>query len=191
MLTGEKVNLRALEPGDLDSIMQWVNDREVTKWLLAFVWPVSRKSEEEWLARATQSTGSSTDKVLVIEAKDGVYIGQVGLHGIDYVSGVAELGIVIGRKDYWGKGYGADAIRTLLRFAFSQLRLRKIILKYQGANERGRKCYSRVGFKEVGRLKAHQLVDGEFQDMVYMEIFAEEFMERGDGSRVPSGTVKL
>ena len=147
--------------------MQWVNDREVTKFLLAFVWPVSRKSEEEWLARATQSTGSSSDKVLVIEAKDGVYIGQVGLHGIDYVSGVAELGIVIGRKDYWGKGYGADAIRTLLRFAFSQLRLRKIILKYQGANERGRKCYSRVGFKEVGRLKAHQLVDGEFQDMVY------------------------
>lgn len=172
MLTGEKVNLRAHEPKDLDSIMQWVNDREVTKWLLSFAWPVSRKSQEEWLATAIQSAGSN-DKVLVIETKDGVYIGQVGLKQIDYVSGVAELGIVIGRKDYWGKGYGSDAIRTLLRFAFSQLRLRKIILKYQGAHERGRRCYSRVGFKEVGRLKAHHLVDGEFQDMVYMEIFAE------------------
>jgi RimJ/RimL family protein N-acetyltransferase len=174
MLMGEKVNLRALEPADLDSIMQWVNDREVTKWLAGFVWPVSRKSEEEWLARATKADNPN-DRVLVVEAKDGVYIGQVGLHQIDYTSGVAELGIVLGRKDYWGKGYGTDAIRTLLRFAFSQLRLRKIILKYQGANERGRKCYSRIGFKEVGCLKAHQLIDGEFQDMVYMEIFAEEF----------------
>ena len=112
MLIGEKVNLRALEPADLDSIMQWVNDREVTKWLAGFVWPVSRKSEEEWLARATKADNPN-DRVLVVEAKDGVYIGQVGLHQIDYTSGVAELGIVLGRKNYWGKGYGTDAIRTL------------------------------------------------------------------------------
>jgi len=54
MLTGEKVNLRALEPTDLDDVMKWVNDREVTRWLTSFNWPISRKSEEEWLTRSSR-----------------------------------------------------------------------------------------------------------------------------------------
>ncbi|MGB4748375.1 MAG: GNAT family N-acetyltransferase, partial [Bacillota bacterium] len=54
MLQGEKIHLRRLEPTDIDFIMQWVNDPEVTKWL-SFVWPVSRKSEEEWLDRASKA----------------------------------------------------------------------------------------------------------------------------------------
>ena len=178
MLQGEKVQLRRLEPTDIDFIMQWVNDPEVTKWLSSFVWPVSRKSEEEWLDRAAKADNPS-DQILAVETKDGTYIGQVGLHKIDYISGIAELGIVIGRKDYWGQGYGSDALRTLIRFAFSQLRLRKLLLTYYGDNKRAEKCYLRLGFKEVGRLKDHMLRGGKFQDIVYMELFAEDFLKNG------------
>lgn len=174
MLQGEKIRLRRLESKDIDDIMQWVNDPEVTKWLLSFVWPASREYEEEWLARASRADDPS-NQVLAVETKDGTCIGQVGLHGIDYISGVAELGIVIGRKDYWGQGYGTDALRTLIQFAFSQLRLRKVFLKYLGNNERAKRCYLGLGFKEVGRLKSHQLQGGEFFDMVYMELFPEDF----------------
>lgn len=180
MLQGEKVQLRRLEPTDIDFIMQWVNDPEVTKWL-SFVWPVSRKSEEEWLDRASKADDPS-DQILAVETKDGTYIGQVGLHKIDYVSGIGELGIVIGRKDYWGQGYGSDALRTLIRFAFSQLRLRKLLLTYYGDNKRAEKCYLRLGFKEVGRLRDHMLRDGEFQDMVYMELFAEDFRKEDENA---------
>lgn len=174
MLVGEKVNLRALEPTDLDNCLRWVNDREVTRYLLTGRWPTSRKAEEAWLERQVKGEDPS-NKVLVIEAKDGTYLGNIGLHHIDYISGFAELGIVIGRKDYWGQGYGTDAARTLLRFAFQNLRLRKVILRVFGSNIRAQKCYAKLGFKEVGRLKAHILRDGKYEDEIIMEVFAEEF----------------
>ena len=66
MLQGEKIHLRRLEPTDIDFIMQWVNDPEVTKWLSSFVWPVSRKSEEEWLDRASKADNPS-DQILAVE----------------------------------------------------------------------------------------------------------------------------
>ncbi len=173
MISGERVNLRALEPEDLDNCMSWINDPEVTNNLSIGLWPTSRKSEEAWLAGRASGTDQA-NKVLAIETKDGLYLGNIGLHGIDYVSGAAELGIVIGRKDYWSKGYGTDACRALLRHAFANLRLRKVILRVFGSNDRARKAYEKLGFREVGRLKSHTLKNGVYEDEVVMEVFAEE-----------------
>lgn len=173
MLIGKLVNLRPLEPSDIDNIMSWINDPEVTRYLQIGQWPVSRKAEEEWLTRATLGTDPA-NKVLAIETKDGVYLGNIGLHGISYTSGVAEIGIAIGRKDYWDKGYGADAMRTLLRHAFANLRLRKVTLRVYGGNIRAQRCYAKLGFTEVGRLRAHRLIDGVYEDEIIMEVFADE-----------------
>lgn len=172
MLTGEKTRIRCLEEADLDNCLAWVNDPEVTR-LLAIRTPISRKQEEAWL-QMTMSGERTGDKVFAIETLDGRYLGNIGLHNIDYVSGVAELGIVIGVKEYWGQGYGTDAARTLLRFAFREMRMRKIILKVFCTNIRAQRAYAKIGFKEVGRLKQHFLKDGMFEDEIYMEIFAEE-----------------
>lgn len=174
MLSGEKVNLRALELTDLDNCLSWINDREVTRFLTMGLWPVSRKSEEEWLTNAA-SGRDPANKGFAIETKDEVYLGGIGLHRIDLVSGTAELGIVIGRKDYWGRGYGTDAAKTLLKHAFANLRLRKVILTVLGSNARAQKTYAKLGFKAVGCLKAHSLKEGQFEDLVYMEVFADEF----------------
>lgn len=176
MLSGEKVSLRALEMTDLDNCLSWLNDREVMQYLAAGTWPVSRKAEEEWLARQATSRDSS-DRVLAIETKDGTYLGNIGLHKIDLAAGTAELGIVIGRKDYWGKGYGTDAARTLLSHAFWNLRLRKVTLAVHGSNLRAQKSYAKLGFRHAGCLKAHLLKEGRYEDLVYMEVFREEFEE--------------
>ncbi|MGI6663084.1 MAG: GNAT family N-acetyltransferase [Bacillota bacterium] len=65
-------------------------------------------------------------------------------------------------------------MKTLLRYAFRELRMRKVILKVFGSNTRARKAYAELGFKEVGRLKRHILKDGVFEDEIYMEVFSEE-----------------
>lgn len=174
MLSGEKVNLRPFELSDLDNIMAWINDPEVTRYLLVGLWPFSRKAEQEWLDRHVLGKDES-NKVLAIASKDGTYLGSVGLHGIDYVSGTAELGIVIGVKEYWGKGYGTDAARTLLRHGFTNLRLRKVILRVFGSNVRAQKSYAKLGFRQAGCLKAHVLKEGVFEDELLMEVFADEF----------------
>lgn len=174
MFSGEKVNLRAIELRDLDDIMKWVNDPEVNRYLLVGLWPISREAEAQWVQR--RATGDDpTDKALVIEAKDGTYLGGIGLHHIDFPSGTAELGIVIGRKDYWGKGYGTDAMKVLLKHAFENLRLRKVMLTVFGSNVRAQKSYAKLGFREVGKLTAHLLKQGQYEDLIYMELFKEEF----------------
>lgn len=177
MLTGEKTRIRALEMTDLDQCYAWINDEEVTRFL-SMRFPMSRSQEEKWLQRATSGESASTKDFAIEtigEGKSKEYIGNISLMNIDWFSGTAELGIFIGNKDYWGKGYGSDAIRTLLRFAFFQLGLRKVFLRVMGSNVRAQRCYRKVGFKEVGRMKAHFLKNGEYEDMVLMEIFKEEF----------------
>ncbi|HHW26410.1 MAG TPA: GNAT family N-acetyltransferase [Firmicutes bacterium] len=173
MLYGEKTRLRPPEMTDLDNIMAWINDREVTRNLAIGFWPLSRKAEEAWLAKTVEGS-DPRNRVLVIEDLQGTYLGSIGLHDIDMRSGVAEVGIVIGRKDYWGKGYGTDALRTLLRFAFANLRLRKVYLKVFGSNARAQKSYAKLGFKVAGRLKEHELKEGEYEDVIYMELFRDE-----------------
>ncbi len=174
MFSGEKVNLRSVELADLDNCLAWLNDPEVTRYLLAGLWPVSREAESQWIQRRALDN-DPTDKALVIETKDGTYLGNIGLHHIDFPSGTAELGIVIGRKDYWGKGYGTDAMKVMLRHAFENLRLRKVMLSVFGSNVRAQKAYAKVGFKQVGCLKQHLLKQGQFEDIIYMEVFKEEF----------------
>lgn len=173
MLKGKLVNLRAIEREDLDEIMKWVNDQEVTKYLTAFLYPISRVEEEKFLERAMSR--NDTEKNLVIETKEGVYIGQISLHKIDWKNSNAELGIIIGNKEYWGKGYGTEAIKILLHHAFNQMNLYKIYLRVFEFNQRGIRCYEKCGFKEEGRLRQNYFYNGKYYDVILMGILKDEF----------------
>jgi RimJ/RimL family protein N-acetyltransferase len=173
MLKGKLVNLRVIERKDLDEIMKWVNDQEVTKYLTAFLYPISRVEEEKFLERAMSR--NDTEKNLVIETKEGVYIGQISLHKIDWKNNNAELGIIIGNKEYWGKGYGTEAIKILLHHAFNQMNLYKIYLRVFELNKRGIHCYEKCGFKEEGRLRQNYFYNGKYYDVILMGILKDEF----------------
>ena len=173
MLKGKLVNLRAIERKDLDEIMKWVNDQEVTKYLTAFLYPISRVEEEKFLERAMSR--NDTEKNLVIETKEGVYIGQISLHKIDWKNNNAELGIIIGNKGYWGKGYGTEAIKILLHHAFNQMNFYRIYLRVFEYNQRGINCYKKCGFKEEGRLRKGHFYDGKYHDVILMGILKDEF----------------
>jgi RimJ/RimL family protein N-acetyltransferase len=173
MLKGKLVNLRAIERKDLDEIMKWVNDREVTKYLAAFLYPVSQEEEEKFLERAMSR--NDTEKNLVMETKEGVYIGQISLHKIDWKNSNAELGIVIGNKEYWGKGYGTEAIKILLHHAFNQMNLYKIDLQVFEFNQRGIRCYEKCGFKKEGKLRKNHFYKAKYYDVILMGILKDEF----------------
>jgi RimJ/RimL family protein N-acetyltransferase len=92
-----------------------------------------------------------------------------------WVSGTAWVGIGIGDPDYWGKGYGTDALRLLVGFGFGQLNLRRISLNVFGYNQRAVKSYLKCGFKEEGRLRQWMLRGGERHDLIFMGILREEW----------------
>jgi len=174
MLEGRLVRLRALERVDVERAYTWVNDREVTQYLL-MRYPMSRAQEEKYLAEAAEQGNSFADVRLAIETKDGVHIGMCGLHRASPEDRHASLGIMVGDKSYWSNGYGSDAVMTLLRFACDQMNLNKVELGVFEFNTRAIACYRKCGFVEEGRRREHYFQDGRYWDVIDMSILRREY----------------
>jgi RimJ/RimL family protein N-acetyltransferase len=105
----------------------------------------------------------------------GELIGRLGYYNIDYRRREAELGIVIGEKEYWGKGYGSEAIKTLLAHVFEETRLNRIYLSTYTENERAQRAFEKCGFRKIGRSRRFSLDRGSY-DEVQMEIYRDEWL---------------
>ena len=85
------------------------------------------------------------------------------------------LGVMIGDSNFWGKGYGTDAITTLLHYAFKNLKLNKVRLTVFPTNKRAISCYKKCGCRPVGLMKKDTFKAGKFLDHFLMEILASDF----------------
>lgn len=173
MQYGKLVRLRALEPEDADRAYRWINDPEVTQFLMAR-YPFSLAAEKDWAATSSK-TNDFTDLRFIIETLDGLPIGICGLHHGRPEDRVSDLGIMIGEKDYHSQGYGTDAMLTLLRFAFYQMNLNKVTLGVFEINPRARAVYDKCGFIEEGRGREEYYQDGRYIDVIRMGVLRREF----------------
>ena len=180
MIYGGRVRLRAIEREDIPRFLRWFNDPEVRKYLTMYR-PLSRAEEERWV----ESLPSRREEiVLAIEVREGerwVHIGNIGLHRIDWKNRTATLGIVIGERKYWGRGYGTEAVRTMVRYAFEELGLNRVELETFSFNARAIRCYEKAGFRREGIRRRALYRDGKFHDVILMGILKEEFTEVEDG----------
>jgi RimJ/RimL family protein N-acetyltransferase len=110
----------------------------------------------------------------VIEV-DGACIGQCVLFNFDVAAHHCELGIAIGDKEYWGRGYGREAVKLLLDYAFRVRNLRRVWLEVNAANERAIQAYTACGFVEEGRKREHVWLAGRYVDYVIMGVLREEW----------------
>lgn len=170
-LTGALVRLRPRSEEDLPLFVRWYSDPEVRHWLHISENPAPTLESE---SRRFQEAQGAAEIDWVIETLAGQPIGSVGLQGIDTVHGRAWLGVSIGEPDFWGRGYGTDAVRAVLRCAFTQLGLRRVQLITDEDNERGIRCYEKCGFVREGLLRAHRLRHRQPINMVQMAILAED-----------------
>ena len=83
------------------------------------------------------------------------------------------MAILIGEKDLHGKGFGADAVRTLCRFGFSEMNLRKIKAAVFDFNVPALRCYEKCGFVREGVLKQEMFRDGAYHDVILMALFRQ------------------
>ena len=173
MIEGKLVNLRAREMTDVERMTRWINDREVTRFMGAR-YPWSAAAEEAFVRGKTSAPMAYGDVSLAIETKDGVHIGSCGLHGASPENRLAELGIMLGEKTYWSKGYGTDAVATLVRFGFEEMNLNRIQLHVLDFNERAQASYRKCGFLEEGRMRDAHYAEGLYSDVVVMGLLREE-----------------
>jgi RimJ/RimL family protein N-acetyltransferase len=174
MLKGQRVILRSINRADLPRLCEFNNDLEVE--LAGGGDPPIPQTLARLEAEFDQNVGRGgrDGAVFAIEA-DGKFIGQCALFNFDETSRTCELGIAIGDKDYWGKGYGRETITLLLDYAFRLRNFRKVWLRVFARNERAIRAYQACGFLEEGRLRAHVWSDGGYVDLMMMGVLHDEW----------------
>jgi diamine N-acetyltransferase len=182
VLIGKQVRLRAIEREDVPAFLRWFNDPEVRQYLLLYK-PMSKAEEERWVEARQEARDEFIFGIEALIGEEWVLIGNVGLVKIDWKNRAAALGIVLGEKEHWGQGYGTEATRLMLRFAFHELNLHRVELDVFDFNERAMRCYKKVGFRREGTKRAALFHDGRYHDVHVMGILREEFLEDDTAAR--------
>jgi len=169
-LEGKLVRLRAREPEDEPYYHRWINDPEVSRYLAAR-YPFSHAQEREFIATPP---GYSHFVAAVVTLAEGRLIGDVELRHVQPENRSAELGIMIGEREYRGRGYGTDTMRTLCRFAFEQMNLHRIELFVFADHQQAISVYERVGFRVEGRRRDAIYKHGRYHDMLVMGLLEGE-----------------
>ena len=172
---GSHVYLRPLEREDLtERYLGWLNDPEVTRYMETGIFPSTRQDLETFY----QGIIGSKDQVILalLENKSDQHIGNVKLGPIHWVHRRTTFGILIGDKDFWGKGLGEEATRLTVEYGFRRLNLRRIDLGVFADHESAVRCYEKVGFKIEGRLRQDLFCDGEYKDRLWMGLLRSEYV---------------
>ncbi|MEV4439975.1 GNAT family protein [Streptomyces sp. NPDC049577] len=172
MVLGDLVKLRAMEPSDAEALWRWNHDPEVMRWMFDdYAQPLAQVRK-----RLEEMPPNAYGEVLYgVEALgDGKLIGLVRLRDVEPERGRAELDIYIGEKDYWGRGYATDAMRTICRYGFDKMRLHRISLTVVTENHAAVGVYRKVGFTEEGRLREAFRRDGKWYDQFTMGLLEGE-----------------
>lgn len=179
MAYGWEGELIRLVPVDADKHLEnavaWLNDPEVTKWVLIGDLPISRFAERNYLEE--MSKGSETDISFAIETLEGVHIGFTGVHQINRKNGTAITGTIIGDQSYWGKGIGTDVVRTRARFIFEVLGLRMILTSCLDGNTASHRMSLKNGFVEYGRTPKRYWKRGQYRDEILLCLDIDRWRE--------------
>ncbi len=176
LLLGEKICLRPFDETDMPYLIRWYNDYELNR--LAG-WSSGKVSASKLKYNMIHSFGSDPMN-LIIDNLEGKPIGTIQLYEVDWQDKSCKLGIRIGDKDYWSKGYGADSVKTLAEYAFMKMGLYRVALRVYEFNARAARCYEKCGFKYEGRTRKSAYVDGIYYDEILMGLLKSDFLVRNE-----------
>ena len=176
LIQGKLVSLRPPKPDDAAVMITWFEDQEVTRFML-LRFPPSVSQEVEWLDRMAKS---QEDIFWVVE-HDGRAVGATAILQIDWKNGSGKTGTTIGDRSLWGQGIGREVMQLRCRYAFTQLPFRKLKSAYFDGNEASARAQAAAGYREVGRYRADQFIDGGWVDQVVTEVLRDDW-QRSQGT---------
>ena len=168
-LKGKGFYFRELREDDLNgNWYNWFNDSEITKFQNKKIFPNSYEKQKKYYEYLLKS---STDVVFaIIDDSSDIHIGNVGLHHIDWVHRSAELGIVLGEKDFHGKKIGKGAWDMITKYGFDVLNLHRVYAIIMEENHSSRKCAEAAGFKLEGKISDYFFKNGTYQNICYYNV---------------------
>jgi len=178
VLKGRRIMLREYRSEDFASIRAWVNDEATTRWMSTRFWPPQTEVDtQEFLSRMLQSSHNAYNFVIA-DVQDESYIGQLDLFRVDWRLRQGEIGMVIGRSEMRGHGYGQEALELMERFAFHNLGLERLELEVHMDNQPALQCYQKAGFTLEGVKRHAYWADSRFGDVGVMSILRDEYLSR-------------
>jgi RimJ/RimL family protein N-acetyltransferase len=171
----ELVELSPLTDADSEVMLRWINDRDLVLLSSAYR-PVDEAAHREWFDAIRRRPDVAIFGIR--ERAGGRLVGSCQLLGISAAHRKAELQIRIGEADARGRGYGKEAVRLLLDFAFRDLNLHRVELTVLAGNEPAIRLYESTGFVREGTLRQAAHIDGRYVDLVVMAIIRDEGLPR-------------
>lgn len=183
ILRGKLVRLSAADHEELGrAYVAWNQDSELTRLMDARSVQLRSSKDIAGFFEKEFREESPAHHYFTIRGLDGNrLLGDIGLDVINnWASHDAFVGIAIGNREDWGKGYGTDAMKIILRFAFTEINLRRVTLTVFEYNPRAVRSYEKAGFRHEGRLRETLLRDGKRWDVLYMGILREDWLEMNE-----------
>lgn len=177
LLRGKLIHLAAVDPEEVSKhFADWNRDSEY-KRLLDTEAPRlhSPKSIKEWLEKEVEGMGNNMYWFTIRTNADNQLLGDISLEMVHWNNREAFVGLGIGPRDFWGKGYGSEAMNLILEYGFSELNLHRVTLTVFEYNPRAIRSYEKCGFRHEGRQHGAILREGKRWDVQYMGILREEW----------------
>ncbi len=173
-IQGERVLLRALTHADSETLRGFVNDPEVMQYSNNYG-PVHEGQQAQWMASALSSPGATWFGICDAQTEGFPLIGTCCLVDFDPIARSIELRIRLGHRPSWGRKFGQEACRLLLRYGFEERNLERIWLRVFSGNARAIRLYEKLGFTTEGVLRCAAYIKGQWQDVHLMAILRDEW----------------
>ncbi len=173
-LVGKNIYLSPINIEDVEQYTKWMNDFSVTDYINRSSNITTLEQEKEYLRKVTDEKDLS---FAIVRLEDDKLLGNCSIHDVGYLRRVGTLGIFIGDVEDRHKGYGTEALQLLLDYGFNYLNLNNIMLCVMEYNPNAFECYKKIGFKEFGRRRKAQFLNGKYYDIIYLDMLAQEFTE--------------
>lgn len=171
---GQNIVLRAISESDAPLLLKMMNDPETEKMLGGVSFPISMVAQQNWIRR--QMENSSVLRCIIADrTNEETGLGTVILSDIDQKNGSAQVHIKLGVENCRGKGYGTDAVKTIVKYAFEEMRLHCIYADVLEYNIASQKLFEKCGFHKDGLLRGRVYKGGNYINVVTYSCLEEDF----------------
>lgn len=171
-IDGKRIRLREVRQGDVtDLYHSWMNDPQVTQYTESHDYPYSMEALKKYVEAKQENENEVF--LAIIEKKNNCHIGNIKLGPINWTHRFGDIGIIIGEKGYWGKGYGTEAIGLITEYAFDVLGLHKLTAGSIGLNKGSVRAFKNNNFEIEGVRKKHAFINDTFVDVILLGLINE------------------
>lgn len=174
---GEKVELCAVEAGDLEALLVLEEDTELDRYEDFIRFPSTKEQGRKFFGEIAKRDGKNDTFFWLIKDLEGHHVGSIGTFDCDRRVGAFKYGLRI-LHPFWRRGYAREAITTVLRYYFRELRYQKVTAIVYAFNERSQRLHESLGFTLEGRLRRMVYTNGRHYDELYFGLTREDFDER-------------